>query len=152
MDIAAFYSDHPLWVWLAFAAILLAIEVATGSGWLLWAAASAAATGVLTLLGLPLNLPGEIAVFAVLTLAATLISRRFFKPEPESDADINDQVTRLVGRSGEVARDFLRGEGRVFVDGTEWAAEADAGAALAAGTRVKVVGVASGARLRVAPL
>lgn len=151
MDLAAFYSDHPLWVWLAFAAILLAIEVATGSGWLLWAAAAAGVTGLLTLLGVPLGLPGEIAVFAVLTLAATLVSRRFFKPEPEHEADINDQVTRLVGRSGEVARDFLRGEGRVFVDGAEWSAEAEGEAVLTAGARVRVVGVASGARLRVAP-
>ena len=150
MDLAAFYSTHPLWVWLAFAAILLAIEVATGSGWLLWAAASAGATGLLTLIGVPLGLPGEIAVFAVLTLGSTLISRRFFKPEPEQEADINDQTTRLVGHSGEVASDFVRGHGRVFVDGTEWSAEAEGDATLTAGTRIRVVGVASGARLKVA--
>jgi len=148
-QLGAFYADHPLWVWLAFAAVLLAIEVATGSGWLLWAAASAAATGLLTLLGMPLGLGGEIAVFAVLTLASTLISRRFFKSEPERESDINDQTHRLVGRSGEVARDFVRGEGRVFVDGTEWVAEADDETGLTAGVRVRVTGVSPGARLKV---
>ncbi len=148
--LGAFYAAHPLWVWLAFAAVLLSIEVATGSGWLLWAAASAAATGLLTLLGLPLGLAGEIAVFAVLTLVSTLVSRRFFKGGPEQDSDINDQVHRLVGRSGEVARDFVRREGRVFVDGAEWSAESEDDAVLTAGLRVRVIGVTSGARLRVA--
>ncbi|EJL25398.1 hypothetical protein PMI01_04370, partial [Caulobacter sp. AP07] len=35
-----FYMTHPFWVWLAVAAIFLAAEVATGTGWLLWPAAS----------------------------------------------------------------------------------------------------------------
>jgi len=148
-QLGAFYADHPLWVWLAFAAVLLSIEVATGSGWLLWAAASAAVTGLLTLFGLPLGLAGEIVVFAVLTLASTLASRRFFRGEPDNPADINDQIHRLVGRSGEVARDFVRREGRVFVDGPEWSAEAEDDADLPAGVRVRVTGVASGARLKV---
>ena len=36
-----FYLGHPMWVWLAVGALLLAAEVATGSGYLLWPAASA---------------------------------------------------------------------------------------------------------------
>ncbi len=35
----SFYATHPFWVWLAVAAIFLAVEVATGTGWLLWPAA-----------------------------------------------------------------------------------------------------------------
>jgi membrane protein implicated in regulation of membrane protease activity len=39
------YTTHPFWVWLAVAAIFLAVEVATGTGWLLWPAASALLVG-----------------------------------------------------------------------------------------------------------
>ena len=145
----AFYGQHPMWEWLAVAAVLLAIEVATGSGWLLPAAASAAAVGVLTLV-LPLGFPGEAILFAVLAVASTFLSRRFLKSrhEADTDEDVNDQRLRLVGRSGEAVQDFVDGRGRVFVDGSEWSAEAEPSAALAAGARVEVTGLASGARTR----
>ena len=42
-------ADQPFWIWAGLAAALLAAEVATGSGWLLWATASA---GVRTLAAL----------------------------------------------------------------------------------------------------
>jgi membrane protein implicated in regulation of membrane protease activity len=62
--------------------------------------------------------------------------------------DINDTVTRLVGREGRAVSAFQGRSGRVFVDGKEWAAELDDGEALDAGSRVKVTGV-EGAHLRV---
>ena len=39
-DFADLYMTHPFWVWIAFAAALLAVEVMAGSGWLLWPSAS----------------------------------------------------------------------------------------------------------------
>ena len=33
--IAGFHALHPFWLWLAVAAAFLAVEVATGTGWLL---------------------------------------------------------------------------------------------------------------------
>ncbi len=56
---AEFYAAHPLWSWMIVAGVLLAAEVATGSGWLLWPAASAALVGLLTLAGLPFGWEGE---------------------------------------------------------------------------------------------
>ena len=46
-DVSDLYLTHPFWVWIGFAAALLAVEVATGSGWLLWPAAAAAVVSVL---------------------------------------------------------------------------------------------------------
>lgn len=148
--IASFYGEHPMWAWLALAAVLLAIEVATGSGWLLPAAASAAVVGVLTL-AVRLGFPAEAIIFSVLAVASTFLSRRFLKPRHENDTDddVNDQRLRLVGRSGEAVQDFVAGQGRVFVDGSEWSAEADPSATLTAGARVEVTGLAAGARLAV---
>jgi len=136
-----FYATHPFWVWLAVAAIFLAIEVATGTGWLLWPAASAALVGLLTLIFAP-GPPIELGLFAVLTIATTYFARRFMRPVLEAhNADLNDPSLRLVGRDGEVLNGFHNGKGRVFVDGKEWAAVAPEGVEPAAGQKVSVVAV-----------
>jgi membrane protein implicated in regulation of membrane protease activity len=137
----SFYATHPFWVWLAVAAIFLAVEVATGTGWLLWPAAAGLLVGLLTL-ALPLGPPVELGLFAVLTIAATYLARRFLKPVLDANnPDLNDPSLRLVGRDGEVLDGFQNGKGRVFVDGKEWAAVAPDGAAPAAGQKVLVVAV-----------
>lgn len=142
------YWTHSFWVWAAIAGALLAAEVATGSGWLLWPAASAAAVGVLTTV---IDLPAPVAAlaFAAITIAATLVSRRYLAKRtlPEG-GDINDPSGRLLGQRGRAVADFVDGDGRVFVDGKEWAAEVEGGGALVAGEPVEVTGV-SGAQLKV---
>lgn len=142
---------NPFWVWAALGAGLLAAEMATGSGWLLWPAASAGAVAVLTLVT-PLSWLQQTLVFAVLTIVTTFVARRYFAArlgEPGGH-DINDNVARLVGHRGKAVRAFAGRDGRVFIDGKEWAAELDEGEALADGASVEVTGV-SGSRLRVRP-
>ena len=143
------YAAHPFWVWLALAGALLAIEVAVGSGWLLWPAASAAAVGLLALAA-PLSLPVAIFIFAVLTIASTLLARRYFpRSAVAAPGDINDNVGRLIGQEGLAAAPFEAGRGRVLIDGKEWLAELESDGALEAGARVVVLGVFDGTRLRV---
>ncbi|HKQ44163.1 MAG TPA: NfeD family protein [Rhizomicrobium sp.] len=139
---------NPFLLWLAIGGVLLAVEVATGSGWLLWPAASAA---VLALLGLtvPLDMMLQLILFSLLTIVTTLAGRRFF-PRAIAGGDINDTRARLTGLDGVVAEDFEAGSGRVLVDGKEWAAQAEEGASLLSGMRIVVVGV-SGALLKVKP-
>ncbi len=146
--VAGIYWAQPFWVWAAFGAALLAVEVLTGSGWLLWAAASATVTAVVVAL-VHLGLPSAILVFAVLTLVSTLVARRFLPPVRVHDgSDINDNIGRLVGHRGSAVKAFHGRAGRVFIDGKEWAAELDEGEALEAGASIQVTGV-DGARLRV---
>jgi len=146
--IAGLYAAQPFWVWAGLAAALLAIEVVTGSGWLLWASASAAATGaVVGLLAPPTST--ALLVFAALTMISTLLARRYLPRRVVASAgDINDNIARLVGHRGSAVKAFAGRVGRVFIDGKEWAAELDDGEALEAGASVEVVGV-DGARLRV---
>ncbi len=140
------YANQPFWVWLAVAAVILTVEIATGSGWLLWAAVSAAAVAYLALLGVDIGLPGEIAAFAGLTVVSTLASRRFLKGL-KGEGDLNDNAERLIGRTGRATSDFVGGYGRVAVEGCEWAAELEDGGALPTGARVEVARLADGARL-----
>ena len=146
--VSAFYATHPFWVWLAIGAMFLAIELVTGSGWLLWPAGSATLVGVVTLfvrLG-PMN---EVALFAASTIVTTYLGRRFLHRAVAGRTDINDPHSRLVGHHGEACAPFRGGSGRVFVDGKEWEAELDGDEDLTAGAKVKVTAVLGGACLKV---
>lgn len=146
-DLLGFYAAHALWCWLGLGAALLAVEVMTGSGWLLWPAATAA---VMAFLSAYLS-PGEAGlVYALITISAVLLARRYLPKSllHHSAHDINDNIARLVGHRGRAVTPFRAHAGRVFIDGKEWAAELDGGEVLEAGAVVEVTGVA-GAHLRV---
>ncbi len=144
-----FYMAHPFWVWLAVGAVFVSVEVATGTGWLLWPVGSAIATGLLTLM-FRSGIGIEIAAFAALTMASTLVAWRFFPPGRVTQTDdINDQNARLIGRKGLVVEGFDKGHGRVLVGGAEWPAEADRNLVLVIGTEIQVEAVLDGARLSV---
>lgn len=123
--VGGFYAMHPFWVWLAVVAVFLAIEVSTGTGWLLWPAASAFVIGLIAQFVHPGPLV-ETGLFAALTIASTLLAKRYLRPvlEPKNP-DLNDPLQRLVGQRGHVLAAFEQGRGRVFVDGKDWAAETD---------------------------
>ena len=124
-------------------------RLSTGSGWLLWASASAAVTGAVTALAGdgPVGRPWP--VFAVLTMVSTLAARRYLpRSVPAHGGDINDNIARLVGHHGATVSAFARGAGRVAIDGKEWAARLDEGDDLEVGASVQVTGV-DGAHLRV---
>lgn len=144
-------AAQPFWIWAGLGAALLAIEIVTGTGWLLWAAASAGVTAVVVALA-QTSLTTSLLVFALLTMASTLAARRYL---PRTSAgpmtpDINDTTSRLVGRQGATVVAFANGAGRVAIDGKEWAARLETGDALAAGLNVEVVGI-DGAHLKVRP-
>lgn len=145
-----FHSDQPFWIWLAVGVILLAIEAAFSTEWLLWPAVAAGVVAVLTAIGLPLGFWGEVALFAALTVAATLLSRRLIqRVNPSDSPDINARDSRLVGQRAQVVQAFVDGRGRVFVSGAEWPAEIEGSAPLA-GESVVVEGV-DGPKLKVRP-
>jgi membrane protein implicated in regulation of membrane protease activity len=145
----ALYAAHPVWIWIALGGALLAVEVATGSGWMLWPAAAAGVVALAVAFA-GLSLSQAALVFALLTISLALLARRYL---PKSllrhpAHDINDNVARLVGHEGRVVAAFQGRSGRVFIDGKEWAAELEGGETVEAGARVEVTGV-SGAHLRV---
>lgn len=114
------------WVWLTLGILLLGIETFLGTQWLLWAAASAGVVAVACLTGLPLGFVAQVAVFLVLSIILTLLTKRFLKV-PGHGPDINDPHKRIVGKQAEILSGFELvpgGErtGRVMFDGVEWPA------------------------------
>jgi membrane protein implicated in regulation of membrane protease activity len=150
-SIVELVAANPFWIWLGIGVILLAVEALTGSGWLLWPAASAGVVAVISLLGLHLGAPAEIGVFGVLTVVSTYLARRYLVRAPDdARGDINDQRLRLVGKTGKAVAAFSHGKGRAFVENAEWPADLEAGGDLASGAQVVVTGV-KGPRLIVKP-
>ncbi len=143
-----FHSHQPFWIWLALGVILLAVEAAFSTEWLLWPAVASGVVAVITAIGVPLGFWGEVALFAGLTVAATLASRRLIqRVNPSDSPDINDREGRLVGQRAQVVQAFVDGRGRVFVSGAEWPAEIE-GLAPLAGESVIVESI-DGPRLKV---
>jgi len=142
------HASQPYWIWLALGVILLAIESAFSTEWLLWPAVAAGVVAVATALGLPLGLLGEFLLFAVLTVAATLLSKKLIqRVNPADVPDINARDSRLIGQRAQVVQAFVDGRGRVFVSGAEWVAEIE-GAAPLAGESV-IVEATEGSKLKV---
>ncbi|WP_313444403.1 NfeD family protein [Brevundimonas sp.] len=123
MSLADLYVAQPFWIWLAIGVLLLAVEAMCSTEWLLWPAVSAGVVAVMTAAGVRLGLPGEVAVFAVLTVIATLLSRRLISKANPDGPDINDRDSRLLGQRARVVETFVSGRGRVFISGAEWPAE-----------------------------
>lgn len=146
--LAQIYLAHPFWAWLALGAVLLAVEVATGSGYLLWPAGSAVVVALIS--GFGLGAPVELTAFAGLTIATTLVAKRYLpSPFRPKGPDVTGYHHRIIGHQGRAASAFASGHGRVFVDGKEWAAELADGGELQVGASVKVIAVLNGANLQV---
>lgn len=147
--LADLYVAQPFWIWLAIGVLLLAIEAMLSTEWLLWPAVSAGIVAVLTAVGFRPGLAAEVAIFALLTVIATLLSRRLVSKANPTGLDVNDRDSRLVGQRARVVEAFVGGRGRVFVSGAEWSAEIE-GEAPPAGQDV-VVDQVSGSLLKVRP-
>ena len=147
--LSGFDFSQPVWLWLALAALVLAIEIVTGTGWLLWPSVSAMVTGAIAALHPPFGVAGQVVVFSLLTIGSSLMARRFLPQTAPKEPDLNDQTARLMGQSGTVVDDFSAGHGRVFVGGAEWPASSLDDQSLVKGARVSVEAVVDGAQLKV---
>lgn len=140
---------EPQWWWLIAAIALAIAEIIVPGVFLIWLAAGAALTGLATLVfGPPLAF--QFALFALLSLAAVYVGRRWYAshPVPTSDPMLNDRASRLIGQNVLVVSAIENGSGRVKVGDSVWNCR---GADSEAGSRVRVTG-ADGTCLIVEPV
>jgi inner membrane protein len=137
------------WVWLSLGLILGAIEMVAPGFFLMWLGLAAIIVGILTWL-LPISLPLQVALFAILSVLTVYAGKKYFLDNPISSDDpkLNDRGARLTGEIVTVVRAISDGQGRVKVGDTEWNARGDDAAT---GARVRVIG-ADGAVLLVEPV
>ncbi|WP_284126406.1 NfeD family protein [Parerythrobacter aestuarii] len=141
-------SLEPHFIWLAIGLFLGAAEILVPGVFLIWLAGAALITGALAFF-LPIGLPLQIVIFAVLAIVAVFMGRNYLKAHPIEDVDpkMNRRGERLVGETALVVQGFEGGTGRIKVGDSEWLAR---GTDMEVGARVRITG-SEGAILLVEP-
>ena len=126
------------WFWLVAGVVLAIAEILVPGFFMIWLAAAAIATGLIAM-HLPITMPLQILLFAVLAVAAVYAGRRWFALNPieSSDPKLNDRGARLVGETVTVVEAISNGRGRVKVGDGVWIAK---GPDAAVGANVRVTG------------
>ena len=137
------------WIWIAVGFVLAAAEILVPGVFLIWLAGAALLTGLITLV-LPIGVPLQVVVFAVLAVTAVFIGRNYLRANPVKDADpkMNRRGMRLAGEIAVVTSAIDGGTGRVKHGDSEWLAK---GCDAAVGDKVRISG-SDGAVLIVEPL
>jgi len=124
-------------------------EILAPGAFLLWIGIAATLVGALTWV-MPLSLPGELVLFAILAPVMALIGRNIFggRLDELEEGTLNRRGDRMIGRIIILSGPIVDGEGQAVVGDSVWAVQ---GPDLPAGTKVKVVKV-DGNALLVAPV
>ena len=132
------YDLDPHWHWLALGMFLAAAEILVPGVFLIWLAGAALITGLVTWL-LPIGVPIQIVIFAVLAIVAVFSGKRYLAAHPVVDADpkMNRRGLRLAGETAVVVQAIDGGTGRVRHGDSEWLAK---GCDAAVGERVRISG------------
>jgi membrane protein implicated in regulation of membrane protease activity len=127
------------WLWAIGGILLLILEMFAPGVFLIFIGAAAIATGAFTLL-FDLELPAQLALFAIYSVLATMAGRRVYanKEENSSDPLLNDRSARLVGRIVTAVEPIDDHGGRVRVGDGEWSAR---GGPAKPGERVRITGI-----------
>jgi inner membrane protein len=131
------------WYWMIVAVVLGAAEILIPGVFLIWIAAAAAITGLVTLVaGPPVAL--QFSLFAGLALIATWAGRKWYvaNPVPSADPLLNDRAARLIGETVELVGPIVNGRGRARVGDSEWNVR---GPDAPAGSCMRVLGLEDGA-------
>jgi membrane protein implicated in regulation of membrane protease activity len=136
MDLLETLDPH--WGWLALGLLLAIGEMTIPGVFLIWLAGAAMVTGVVAWL-VPIGVPLQIGLFAVLSIAAVFAGRNYLRANPIVSADpkMNDRGARLVGETVVVTHAITGGTGRVHHGDSEWGVR---GPDAEPGTRMRVSG------------
>jgi hypothetical protein len=141
---------HPeFWHWLVAGLVFVSIEPFVPGTFFLWMGISAGIVGLLVWALPALGFEAQVLAFALLSIAAILVSRRYLKRHPIASDEplLNRRAEQYVGRVLVLQDPIVNGRGRLRVDDTVWRVE---GEDCSAGTAVEVTGV-DGTLLRVRP-
>lgn len=140
---------EPYLLWLALGLLLAAAEMLAPGFFLIWLAGAALITGAVAWF-LPIGVPLQVLLFAVMAIATVFTGKRYLRDNPIAEADpaMNHRGLRMAGQVATVTEAITNGQGRVHHGDSEWIAR---GTDAPVGTKVRITG-ADGAELLVEPL
>ncbi len=133
---------EPHWAWLSLGVLLAAAEIVLPGFFMIWLGAAAIVTGVIAWV-VPLSIPAQLGIFAVLSFVALYGARRWLKANPITTTDplLNQRGGRLVGEVLTITKAIEDGRGRARVGDGEWPVR---GPDTAEGSKVRVVSADGG--------
>ena len=133
---------EPHLAWLALGVLLAAAEIVAPGFFLIWLGFAAIVTGLIAWI-LPLGIPAQLGIFAILSFVALYGARRWLKANPITTTDpyLNQRAGRLIGEVLTVTKAIEDGRGRAKVGDGEWPVR---GPDVAEGTKVRVVSAEGG--------
>ena len=133
------------WHWLAAGLLLMAAEMLIPGFYLLFFGAAALITGALAWV-LPLPPLWQYSAFALFSIIAVLVGRRWYSPEEANEeSPLNRRGQQLVGRKVVLTEAIVNGRGKVNIDDTLWTVN---GEDQASGTSV-IITASTGSELKV---
>ncbi|PIP97569.1 MAG: hypothetical protein COW75_05210 [Rhodobacterales bacterium CG18_big_fil_WC_8_21_14_2_50_71_9] len=121
----AFLTGAAPWWWIIAGLALGAVEMLTFSYILIWPGLAAVAVGLWLFAQPGLSGGGQVALFALLSLAFAVAGRAWVmrrKPPPPEAAGLNRRAARLVGRRARVAEALGGDLCEVEIEGERWRA------------------------------
>lgn len=105
---------------------LVALELVTGTTYILWPAVAALAMSAWVFF-LPLSWEMQFILFFILSTALLVVGHLYLKPLMKSGepSDLNDPGRTMLGRRVTAFTDFENGNGRVTVGDTQWKASTE---------------------------
>lgn len=142
-----FIEQIEFWHWWILGVALVALEVFAPSTVFLWPGIAAGVVGLILLTYGDMTWQIQFLIFAVLSLGSLFAWRAYYKskPRPERAPGLNTRGEQYINREFTLEEPIVNGQGKLKIDDTTWNIEGDD---LAAGTRVRVTGVA-GVALRI---
>ena len=121
-SVTQFLNTQPAWHWWALGAILLALEIASTTQYLLWPGIAALIVGFLKMIYPPLDGRLAIFLFAVIAVAATVVWKRsrLGRADRDSHSTLNERSAQYLGRRVVAVDDFSGSRGAVRVDDSRW--------------------------------
>jgi len=130
------------WYWVAFGLALGALEMATGSFFLIGPGVAAAIVGLVLFVNPQMAGEFQVTTFAIISVILTWAARVYTAKMREAPSDrpgLNQRAGQIVGKRGTVLDPFQHGSGAVDIGGVRWLAKLEAGETLAKGKPVEVV-------------
>jgi len=137
--------------WMILGIVLLGLELATGTTYILWVAAAAIIMAAIAAI-LPIGWGMQFVLFFVLSVVLLILGHVYVRPRFKGGepSDLNDRSRSMIGQRVKAVSDFEVGRGRVHVGDTQWAAALETGNAKA-GDELRIISV-KGATLQVEPV
>lgn len=134
---SAYLQNLAVWDWLAFAVLLLIVEVFGTAGYFLWLGTAAAIVGLLLLAFPDISWAWQFISFSVLSLVIAWAWWRRLRTLPSVTPRLNQRGSELLGGEYLLHEAISSGRGKIKAGDSYWLVS---GPDLAVGQRVKVIG------------